>query len=285
MKVPPLISIVVLVLVATAFYTLVGQLVPQKEVPAPVVIEIAKDVSTQEMVEIGKGIAQGKGTCLTCHTIGQSGGALRFPDLAGIGTRAATRIPGMSGVEYLAQTLYEPNAYVVEGFNPGMPVMNKPPIQLTDDEILAVIAFLQSLGGTPTVTMKTKHAYNGKSVDSVEQAAADVAPETAALDGKGLFERYGCARCHTPTAPGPGEVKTRESLPDIGKRLNRAAILTSILDPDKVTGLSEADRMKKRQAMEQAGVYDKATLKEIERIVDFLEDQKVDQKADQKAKQ
>ena len=34
MRVPPFLNIVVLVLVATGFYTLVGQLVPQKEVPA-----------------------------------------------------------------------------------------------------------------------------------------------------------------------------------------------------------------------------------------------------------
>lgn len=265
MRIPPAINIVVLVLAATGFYTLVGQLVPQKEVPAPEVIEIAKDVSTAEMVEIGKGIAQGKGTCLTCHTIGQSGGALRFPDLAGIGTRAATRIPGMSAVQYMAQSLYEPNAYVVEGFNPGMPTINKPPIQLTDDEILAVIAFLQSLGGTPTVTMETKHAYNGGGgVESVEPPAANVAQESAAADGKALFERYGCASCHATTTP-------------IDNGLDRTAILASILDPDNITGLSEADRLRKKQAMEQAGVYDKATLQEIERIVDFLMEQKANE--------
>ena len=57
--------------------------------------------------------------------------------------------------------MYEPNAFIVPGFNPGMPVINKPPIGLTDQEILCVIAYLQSLGGTPTVTLQTKHHYNG----------------------------------------------------------------------------------------------------------------------------
>jgi hypothetical protein len=33
--------------------------------------------------------------------------------------------------------------------------INKPPIGLTDQEILCVIAYLQSLGGTPTVTLQT----------------------------------------------------------------------------------------------------------------------------------
>ncbi len=267
MRVPPFLNIVVLVLVATGFYTLVGQLVPQKEVPAPEVLEIGRDASTAEMVEIGKGIAQGKGICLTCHTIGQSG-SLRFPDLEGIGTRASSRVPGLSDVDYLAQSLYEPNSYVVEGFNPGMPVINKPPIQLTDDEILTVIAFLQSLGGTPSVTMETRHAYNGGGGGgAVELATAGVTQEPAAMDGKALFEHYRCAQCHATKAPALGTTK----------RLDRASILASILDPDRITGISEADRVKKRQAMEQAGVYDKATLQEIHLIVDYLAEQQAKQ--------
>jgi hypothetical protein len=65
----------------------------------------------------------------------------------------------LSDVEYLAQSIYEPDSYIVEGFNPGMPVINMPPIGLTDQEILVVIAYLQSLGGTPTVTLQTAHRY------------------------------------------------------------------------------------------------------------------------------
>ena len=40
-----------------------------------------------------------------------------------------------------------------------MPAINKPPIGLTDQEILCVIAYLQTLGGTPTVTLQTSHTY------------------------------------------------------------------------------------------------------------------------------
>ena len=65
-------------------------------------------------------------------------------------------MPGFYDVHYFAQSIYEPSAFIVPGFNPGMPVINKPPIGLTDDEILAVIAYLQSLGGKTTVTMQTK---------------------------------------------------------------------------------------------------------------------------------
>jgi Cytochrome c len=147
-----------LVLGATAFYTYVGQLVPQKEVLPPQETVIRADLTTADMVTVGRQVMEGKGLCLTCHTIGRSG-ALRFPDLDGIAGRAPTRVPGLTDVEYFAQSLYAPDSFIVPGFNPGMPVINKPPIGLTDQEILCVIAYLQTLGGTATVTLQTSHAY------------------------------------------------------------------------------------------------------------------------------
>lgn len=158
MKTPISLKVLVLTVVSTAFYTGVGQLVPQKEVHPPEVVEMSSDMTTEEMVAQGKTIFEGKGMCQTCHTIGQSG-ALRFPDLGGIGTRAGTRIEDMDGLDYLAQSLYEPNAYIVEGFVPGMPVADENPIALTDSEILMVIGYLQSLGGEPTVTPETQLSY------------------------------------------------------------------------------------------------------------------------------
>ncbi|HEU5162108.1 MAG TPA: cytochrome c [Thermoanaerobaculia bacterium] len=148
-----------LVLATTGFYTYVGQMVPQKEVLPPQETALGGDVSTADMVKIGREIMAGKGLCLTCHTVGKTG-ALRFPDLEGVAVRAKTRVPGLDDVEYFAQTMYEPTAYVVPGFPPAMPPVNQPPIGLTDQEILCVIAALQTYGGTPTVTMQTKHHYN-----------------------------------------------------------------------------------------------------------------------------
>ena len=135
-----------------------AQMVPQNEVQPPQETVIRADLTTADMVTVGREIMDGKGLCFTCHTIGRTG-ALRFPDLAGVAGRAAEREPGLSDVEYFAQAMYDPNAYVVPGFNPGMPVINRPPIGLTDQEILCVIAYLQSLGGTPTVTLQTAHRY------------------------------------------------------------------------------------------------------------------------------
>lgn len=161
LRVPLLAKLGVLVAATTGFYTYVGQLVPQKEVYPPKETQIKTDITTAEMVTIGKEIFEGKGLCTTCHTIGKKEGPFRFPDLENVDVRAKTREPGLSDIDYFAQTLYEPDAFIVPGFNPGMPTINKPPIGLTDQEILCVMAFLQTQGGTPTVTITTKHKYNG----------------------------------------------------------------------------------------------------------------------------
>jgi hypothetical protein len=184
MTVPHAARIGVLVLATTAFYGYVGQMVPQSEVQPPEAVVIRADLTTPEMVEVGREIAEGKGLCRTCHTIGQSG-ALRFPDLAGIAGRAGERVPGLAALDYLAQSLYEPDAFVVPGFNPGMPTINRPPIGLTDQEILCVLAYLESLGGTPTVTLQTSHRYY----------AAPAAPGAAPPDAAG-------GPVTTPAAPG-----------------------------------------------------------------------------------
>jgi mono/diheme cytochrome c family protein len=159
MRIPLILRVGALVLATTGFYTYVGQMVPQKEVQPPAEIVLRSDLTTADMVKVGREIMDGKGLCFTCHTIGKTG-ALRFPDLAGVDVRAKSRQAGLSDVEYFAQSMYEPNAFIVPGFNPGMPVINKPPVGLTDQEILCVIAYLQTLGGTPTVTLQTRHHYN-----------------------------------------------------------------------------------------------------------------------------
>ena len=176
MRIPHIFRIGALVLATTAFYTYVGQMVPQKEVQPPEDATIGSEMTTADMVKVGRTIMSGKGLCLTCHTVGKTG-ALRFPDLQGVAERAKTRVQGLSDVEYFAQSLYEPTAFVVPGFPPAMPPMNQPPFSLTDQEILCVIAALQTYGGTPTVTLQTTHRYNSATPAAAPAPAG--APGTA----------------------------------------------------------------------------------------------------------
>ncbi len=263
MKIPITLQLVVLTVATTAFYTMVGQSVPQKEVHPPEIIEIAEDISTEEMVEIGREIFEGKGICVTCHTIGKSG-ALRFPDLDGIGASASSRRPGLSAVDYLAESLYEPNIFIVDGYSPGMPVINKPPIGLTDQEILAVIAFLETLGGEVTVDMTTKFVYTGGTLEGGDGAAAaadDMALASADLGtgvlghevlGDSVIDLYGCTACHdadNPPTPSP-------TLAGIGSRLDEDQLLLKLYRHPGDDGL------------------DDATLSELQEIVRYLSNER-----------
>ncbi len=74
MRVPHIVRIGALVLATTGFYTYVGQMVPQKEVQPPVDATIRSDMTSADMATIGRQIMEGKGLCLTCHTIGKTAG-------------------------------------------------------------------------------------------------------------------------------------------------------------------------------------------------------------------
>ena len=221
-------KIFIFTILVAAFYSYVGQMVPQKVTYPPEEAEISEDLTPTELAEVGEEIVGGKGTCLTCHTIGESG-SLRFPDLAGIGARAATRIEGYSDVEYLAESLYEPDAYIVEGFLGGMPVIHKAPIALSDQEILAVIAYLQSLGSEPTVTPTTELRWQGQSDAGSAAAQATAAPAGEPRSGQELFSAYLCNTCHKIDKPGP---LVGPSLYDVGSRMSTAELYESLLEPD-----------------------------------------------------
>ena len=80
------VKIFVFTILVVAFYSYVGQMVPQKVTYPPEETELGADMTTEELVAVGEEIAAGKGTCITCHTTsGETGGA--FP-------RSGERWPG-----------------------------------------------------------------------------------------------------------------------------------------------------------------------------------------------
>jgi mono/diheme cytochrome c family protein len=80
--------------------------------------------------------------CIGCHTIEGLPGAAGTtgPNLSHIGTDAANRKPGTSAEDYLRESIHEPTAYVVEGFQPVMPKL-----PVTDEETAAIVEYLMSL--------------------------------------------------------------------------------------------------------------------------------------------
>lgn len=77
--------------------------------------------------------------CAQCHAIVPDT-VIIGPSLAGIATRAESRIPGYDAQAYIEESILSPKSYIVEGFPDTMPTnFGK---ELTSEEFQAVVAFL-----------------------------------------------------------------------------------------------------------------------------------------------
>jgi|GEM_PF-98651 NitT/TauT family transport system substrate-binding protein len=79
--------------------------------------------------------------CSGCHmTEGDT--VMVGPSLAGLADRAGEMVEGLSAAEYVEQSIVEPDAHVVDGFNPGiMPAYTS----LSDTDLANLVAYLLSL--------------------------------------------------------------------------------------------------------------------------------------------
>src|SRR3989442_9733217 len=143
------VRVIGVVAIVLGLFTLIALSIPQMASLPPVEekFDIATVKTPTDMATIGQKIFFSKGQCALCHTIGPSESA-RCPDLKGIGAKL-TR-------EFIYESLTQPQAYIYldyrhEGppkqYPARMPHINKNPIGLSEPELLAVMAFLQSLGG------------------------------------------------------------------------------------------------------------------------------------------
>ncbi len=111
----------------------------------PVVIKDAQitggDPKRGKEIFFSNSIGSGVG-CRLCHSIKPN--EVRVgPSLAGIATRAGTRIPGMSAEEYIRQSILHPDAYIVPGFDNKMPTYISE--NLSKQDLDDLVAFLMTL--------------------------------------------------------------------------------------------------------------------------------------------
>jgi cytochrome c2 len=252
------------------FFLYVGNSIPQQRKDPPKELELSADMSSTEFVKFGQEIFYGKGTCALCHTIGEKGE--RCPDLDGIGPRADMRVKEASykgsaetGPEYLVESLHEPVVYVVEGYQPSMPSMGR---QLNDLEMVALVSFLQSLGGEVTVDGHTRFAKYRGSGNGAATAAAAAAPSSDAppKTGAELAQQWACNTCHKFDAP---DRLVGPSLWDIGARKDATYIRESILQPDAVVATGFPPQVMKG-TLDGNGFYQQVTLRDLNTLVDYL---------------
>jgi cytochrome c2 len=260
-------------IVTIAFFLYVGNSIPQLRQDPPQELVLAADAPVGDFVAAGQDIFYGKGTCALCHEIGKKGE--RCPDLAGVGEQAEMRIKeagykgkATNGAEYLVESLMDPTTYVVEGYQPSMPPVGR---QLSDLELVAAVAFLQSQGGEVTVNGQSRFPQWRGEGGGATPAAAAATPATAAVtpsgaSGQELVQQWGCVACHKLDGP---EKLLGPSLWDIGARQDASYIRESILQPDTVVVEGFPAGLMKG-TLDGSGFYQKVPLQDLNAIVDYL---------------
>jgi mono/diheme cytochrome c family protein len=227
MQLPVPVKVGAFAIVIMSGYSWFANSIPQIESKPPQELSLeGGNVTPAQLVKAGEEIYKTKGTCEICHRIGQKG--TRAPDLAGIGARAAKTKPGMSAKAYIIESLLQPQAYVVEGYPPIMPAVDKPPIGLNRSEVWALTAFLESQGGPVDVTLNDIPASVGAA------AAGGAAPEVKIPGdpkaGEAVFAGKGtCIACHKAGKVGASPVGP--DLSQIAKIQTPDYIMKKILDP------------------------------------------------------
>jgi cytochrome c2 len=229
MQVPVGLKVGVFAVAVMGGYSWFANSIPQIESKPPQELSLeGGNVTTAQLVKAGEEIYHTKGTCEICHRIGQKG--TRAPDLGGVGARAAKTKPGMSAKAYIIESLLQPQAYVVEGYPPIMPAIDKPPIALNRSELWALTAFLESLGGTVDVTLNDIPATAGAAAAGGGAAPAEVKIPGDAKAGELVFQGKGtCIACHKAGKIGASPVGP--DLSQIAKIQTPDYIMKKILDP------------------------------------------------------
>lgn len=217
--------ILAVVLGTVALYTLLANAIPQVESEVPEELSFTGDVSPEQLIEAGEELYNGAGGCTACHGLGT-----RAPNLltsqgseGPIGARCGQRVEGEDCKAYLHQSMVDPGAYVVEGFQPIMPDMSR---TLSEAQIWSMIAFLQSQGGEVTVTASDLQAATAATEG--EPAAGGAAGPSTTLDPEELIREMQCIACHKLGAEGQ---TVGPPFDGIGSRLGPDEIRRAILDP------------------------------------------------------
>lgn len=221
-------TVALLVVGTLALYTAVANMIPQVESAVPEEVDLGADVTPEQLVAAGEQVYGGAGGCTACHGTGT-----RAPDLLGVaGSLCSERQADMSCKDYLHESLVDPNAYVVDGFQPIMPDVSR---TLSSDQIWSLVAFLQAQGGEVTVT--GADLGTGDDVGS-GAAGSDAAPAAAGAAGAAagetdpevLMQTYGCVACHSAEAGAGGVGPSVPAMADLDREYIRLSILYPAAD-------------------------------------------------------
>jgi len=260
-------KIIGIVLGTLALYTLIANKIPQVQSEVPHALSLGANVTPEQLVSAGDQLYHGAGGCTACHGLGT-----RAPNLltdekgqGPIGARCGKREPGKDCKAYIYESLTSPRAYVVSGYEPIMPEMGR---TLSPQQLWALVAFLESNGGTVDVTASDIPPASGSAAPAASGGGGG-APGIAggSTDPMTIIRGAGCTGCHKMNGEG-GAIGP--DLTHVGSRLSANLIRESILLPDAKT----AKGYEKFKGVMPKTFGNQLTAAQLESLVQFLSSHK-----------
>lgn len=250
------------VLGTLALYTLIANKIPQMQSEVPRALALGANVTPEQLVGAGDELLHGAGGCTACHGLGT-----RAPNLltdekgAGpIGARCGKREAGKDCKAYLYESLTKPGAFVVTGYEPIMPDMSR---TLSPQQLWALVAYLESQGGTVDVTSSDIPAATSSDGGGSGGSGGSRGIANGSNDPMTIIRGAGCLGCHKVGTEG-GAIGP--DLTHVGSRLSATLIRESILTPDAKV----ARGYEKFKGIMPKTFGDQFTAAQLESLVQFL---------------
>jgi mono/diheme cytochrome c family protein len=254
--------IIGVVLGTLALYTLIANKIPQVQSEVPQALTLGANVTPEQLVTAGDQLYHGAGGCTACHGLGT-----RAPNLltdekgqGPIGARCGKREAGKDCKAYIYESLTNPRAFVVQGYEPIMPDMGR---TLSPQQLWALVAFLESNGGTVDVTGSDIPAAAAAPAGGSPPSAASAGIAGGSTDPMTMIRGAGCTACHKINGEG-GAIGP--DLTHVGSRLSANLIRESILQPDAKT----AKGYEKFKGVMPKTFGHQFTAEQLEALVQFL---------------
>ncbi|MEX2582988.1 MAG: c-type cytochrome [Gemmatimonadota bacterium] len=213
------------------FYTFLANAIPQVESEVPAALALGAGFTTEELVSAGEDLYFGAGGCTACHGTGTRAPNLETAEGSEglIGERCEARTEGVACKEYLHESLVDPNGYLVEGYQPIMPDMSR---TLSDAQIWALVAYMESLGGEVSVVAADIEEAASASAASTGAGAPAAVTASATMEPLELLREHQCLLCHMLGDEG-GPIGP--PLTGIGAEQDAESIRHAILQPNADT--------------------------------------------------
>ena len=200
---------------------------------------------------------------------------------------------GMTAEDYIRESMMCPSCYVVKGYGKAgdtvspMPVISKPPISLTNIEVNAVIAYLQSYnepGDYSKVTVPLPSADEGPT-ETADEGGGEAPTFVTGSEPIGeMINTLGCPLCHT--IPGI-EGAVGELGPKLHEKINAPSrikdprykgkatntkeyVRESILNPNAFIVMNEEENELYPEGVMPQDFKNKLSVDAIDKLVDFI---------------